>query len=308
MYRTLFVPIDGSAHSARALPVAVAIARKTGARIQLALVHDPSAYIPFVPGEVAIPVFDQDVVNAHRVRDQQVLDASVAHLRSEGLTADGVVLEGTVVEALEEHCQGQSVDLIIMTTHGRSGFERLRVGSVASAFLSRATSPVLLVRGSGSESGDDTPALPTGPVLCALDGSAFAEHLLPHAQALASVAGVGLLLGAITVPHAIPMAPFGAEALLADDTALAAEEEGRAGYLERLAATLPPGTQVETVTDMSVARALVELASKRGAGAIALATHGRGGFKRFMLGSVTDEVIRHATTPVLVYRPSDSEA
>lgn len=305
MYRTLFVPVDGSALSARALPVAAAIARRTGARIQLALVHDPSAYIPFVPGEVAIPVFDQDLVHSQRERDAEVLAATVTHLREQGLTADGEVLEGTVVEALEECSQRHAVDLTIMTTHGRSGFERLRVGSVASAFLTRATAPVYLVRGSGDAAPDDAAPLPTAPILCALDGSPFAEAMLPHAQAFADAVGVSLVLAGVTVPHAIPMAPFGAEALLADDSALRAEEAGRDDYLSRMAGTLPSGTEHICVTDMSVARALVELAATRQLGAIALATHGRGGFKRFMLGSVTDEVIRHATMPVLVYRPTE---
>jgi nucleotide-binding universal stress UspA family protein len=110
-------------------------------------------------------------------------------------------------------------------------------------------------------------------------------------------------LVAVTVPHSIPMAPFGAEALLADDSALVAEESGREQYLTRIAATCPPGTQTVALTDMSVARALLDVASSPVVGAIAMATHGRGGFKRFMLGSVTDEVIRHAHVPMLVYRP-----
>jgi nucleotide-binding universal stress UspA family protein len=247
-------------------------------------------------------------VQSQRERDQEVLNATVAHLRAQGLTADGEVLEGTVVEALAEFSQRHAVDLTVMTTSGRSGFERLRVGSVAAAFLTRATAPVYLVRGSGESTPstpDDTAPLPTAPLLCGLDGSPFAEAMLPHAQAFAAAVGVPLLLAGVTVPHAIPMAPFGAEALLADDSALRAEEAGRNEYLARIAATLPAGTEHVCVTDMSVARALVELAETRQVGAIALATHGRGGFKRFMLGSVTDEVIRHATTPVLVYRPTE---
>ena len=134
-----------SALSARALPVAAAIARRTGARIQLALVHDPIAYIPFVPGEVAIPVFDQDLVQSQRERDAEVLAATVTHLREQGLAADGEVLEGTVVEALEEFSQRHAVDLTIMTTHGRSGPERDVFGSVTESVLHGTRLPVLVV-------------------------------------------------------------------------------------------------------------------------------------------------------------------
>ncbi|AMW05682.1 universal stress protein [Gemmatimonas phototrophica] len=304
MYTSIFVPFDGSAHSARALPVAAALAARTGASVQLAIVHDPSAYIPFVPGEVAIPVYDQELVQAHRAHDQQVLDAAVAQLTQQGVNASGVLLDGTIVEALEEHLLTSHADLVILTTHGRSGFERLRLGSVASAFLTRATAPVLLVRGAGSEPGNEQPVLPTGSLLCALDGSAFAEAVLPHARTFAEATGMQMHLVAVTVPHAISMAPFGTEALLADDSALVAEEHLREEYLQRMAATCPPGTTVHAITDMSVSRGLLDATDQKPCAAIAMATHGRGGFKRFMLGSVADEVIRHAHVPLLVYRPS----
>lgn len=301
MYKTILVPFDGSALSARALPIAVALARRTGASLQLALVHDPSAYIPFVPGEVAIPVYDAELVSEHRKQDQAALDAALAELTTQGITATGVLLEGTIIEALVEHAQSSAVDLTVMTSHGRSGFERLRLGSVATAYLTRATAPVYLVRGSGS---DAPPELPTGTLLCTLDGSPFAEAILPHAKTFAEAAGLTMALLSVAVPHAMPMAPFGAEALLVDEGAIALEEAGRREYLTRLAADCPAGTAVHAVTDMSVSRAIIDEATRTSAGALAMATHGRGGLKRMVLGSVADEVMRHTHTPVLVYRPS----
>lgn len=301
MYKTILVPFDGSALSARAIPVAVALARRTGASVQLALVHDPSAYIPFVPGEVAIPVYDAELVSEHRKADQAALDAGLTELTAQGISATGVLLEGTIIEALVEHAQAAAVDLTVMTSHGRSGFERLRLGSVATAYLTRATAPVYLVRGSGT---DAPPELPVGTLLCTLDGSPFAEAILPHAQTFAEAAGLTMALLSIAVPHAMPMAPFGAEALLADDSAIALEEAGRREYLTRKAGDCLPGTTVHVVSDMSVPRAIIDETTRTSAGALAIATHGRGGLKRLMLGSVADEVIRHTHTPVLVYRPS----
>ncbi len=301
MYKTILVPFDGSALSARAVPIAVALARRSGATLQLALVHDPSAYIPFVPGEVAIPVYDAELVSEHRKQDQAALDAAVAELTAEGVSTSGVLLEGTIVEALVEHAQAAGVDLTVMTTHGRSGFERLRLGSVASAYLTRATAPVFLVRGAG---GDALPELPVGSLLCTLDGSPFAEAILPHAKTFAEATGLTMALLSVAVPQAMSMAPFGAEALLVDNSALDVEEAGRREYLERIAAECPAGTIVHAVSDMSISRAIIDAASHTSAGALAIATHGRGGFKRMVLGSVADEVIRHTNSPVLVYRPS----
>jgi nucleotide-binding universal stress UspA family protein len=301
MYKTILVPFDGSVLSARALPVAAALARKCGAHLILTLVHDPSAYIPFVPGEVSMPVYDAELVSEHRERDQAALDAVLAELATQGVAATGVLLEGTIVEALVEHAQSAGVDLTVMTSHGRSGFERLRLGSVAAAYLTRATAPVYLVRGSGS---DAPPELPVGTLLCTLDGSPFAEAILPHAKTFAEAAGLTMALLSVAVPHAIPMAPFGAEALLVDESALVLEESGRLAYLTRMASACPPGTSVHAVTDMSVSHAIIDEVTRTSAGALAMATHGRGGLKRLVLGSVADEVIRHTHTPVLVYRPA----
>ena len=79
------------------------------------------------------------------------------------------------------------------------------------------------------------PELPVGPLLCTLDGSPFAEAILPHATTFAQVAGLTMTLLSVAVPHAMPMAPFGAEALLADDSAMALEEAGYREYLTRIA-------------------------------------------------------------------------
>jgi nucleotide-binding universal stress UspA family protein len=301
MYQTLLVPIDGSADSARVLPVAAALARRTGAQLHLALVHDPSAFIPFVPGEVSVPVYDVEVEHEFRQRDDRLLQEAVSGLAAAGVPAVGTLLEGTVVEALVEHAGAIGADLVVMATHGRGGFTRLRLGSVATAFLHQAPVPVFLVRSTaeGAPTG-----LPTGPLLVTLDGSPFAEAVLPHAQAFAEAAGMPMALVGVVVPHAVPMAPFGAEALLADPSVLDAEEEGLAGYLRRMAAQCPAGTTVHAVTDMAVAQAIIDQAAQLQAGALAMATHGRSGLKRLVLGSVADEVLTHAALPMLVMRPT----
>ena len=92
MYQTLLGPIDGSADSARALPVAADLARRTGAQLHLALVHDPSAFIPFVPGEVSVPVYDAEVEREFRQRDDRLLQEAVSQLAGTGVQAVGTLL------------------------------------------------------------------------------------------------------------------------------------------------------------------------------------------------------------------------
>ncbi len=300
MYRTILVPFDGSTLSASAVPLAIDLARRTAATVHLAMVHDPSSYIPFVAGEVAVPIYDGELEKEHRAADVRKLDDAIAMLRAAGIPSKGVLLEGTVADALEKYVEQVDADLTIMTTHGRGGFQRARLGSVATAFLTRITHPVLLLR---AETDGEVPAFPDGPVLCALDGTQFAEAMLPYAKAFAEASGLPLHLVGVSVPHAVPMAPFGAETLLVDDTAVRAEMGGRRDYLARIAGECPSGTTFAALEDMSVSHALLDEGKRMNAGAVAIATHGRSGFARFMLGSTTDEVMRHAHIPVLAYRP-----
>jgi nucleotide-binding universal stress UspA family protein len=127
--------------------------------------------------------------------------------------------------------------------------------------------------------------------------------MLPHAAGFADACGMTLALFSVITPHAVAMAPFASEALLADPSMLEQEERDRRQYLTQVAAAAGQAATATVLTDMSVGRAILDEAARSGAGGIALATHGRGGIARMMLGSVADEVIRHTRLPVLVYRP-----
>jgi nucleotide-binding universal stress UspA family protein len=304
MYRQLLVPFDGSPFSASALPIAAALAKRTGATLHLVLVHDPSSYIPFVAGEVAVPIFDAELVREQHTIDLRALQTEAATLTAEGLTVATHLVEGTTVDALVECGAAVGADLTVMTTHGRGGFKRLQLGSVATAYLTAATTPVLLLSARERADGKaEVPTtLPTGAVLCPLDGSAWSESALPHARTLADVLGTAMTLLTVSVPHSMPVAPPGTE-LLIDPDALDTETREQERYLIGLLDRCPPESTTRAVSGLTAAREILEEAAHSGAGVIAMATHGRGGIMRLILGSVADEVIRHADIPVLVFHP-----
>jgi nucleotide-binding universal stress UspA family protein len=304
MLSSILVPLDGSPFSARALPVAAAMARRTGARLHVVTVLDPSAYVPFVPGEVLVPVMDTEALAARRTADEAAIRAEAERLRAEGVHAEGRLLEGTVVEALAEGALAVHADLVVMTTHGRSGLERLWLGSVATSFLQRAPCPVYLVRPEGPAPAEP---LPTGEMLVPLDGSPFADSMLPRAADFAKSLGLSLRLFTVAIPHAVPMAPFGTEALLADESDLTRQEHDARERLEALARAMPVPCTVSVATDMTATRAIVDEAARPEVGLVAMATHGRTGIARLVLGNVADSVLRSAPKPMLVYRPVASE-
>jgi nucleotide-binding universal stress UspA family protein len=308
MYQSIFVPLDGSDFSARALPVAAAFARRTGAALHLAVVFDPSTFIRFTPGDLAAPAFDQESVDRHCAKARSWVEEQAASIANTGLIATGVLLEGTVVEALAEHAVAIHADLVIMTTHGRSGVDRLWLGSVASSFLARTPAPVFLVRPSGTEAPFPGHELPSGNLLVPLDGSVFSEAVLPHAVAFARALSLHIELAMVVVPMAPPPTLFGVDSFLVDDFVTVDQERAARRYLERVAKSFEPAPFVTILSSMHPARALITHARETHPAAIALATHGRSGIARLVAGSVADKLLRGAEAPLLVVHPGTNSS
>ena len=153
-------------------------------------------------------------------------------------------------------------------------------------------------------------------IVVPLDGSALGERALPHAEAIAERFGAALtLLHATTPPSTIAAAEAAAGVIpnvpvTLDPGEIATEEQEEAarylgGIAERLRAR---GLAVEIAEpEGDSAAAILAVASEQGADLIAMTTHGHGGLGRLVLGSVADEVARHAPCPVLLVRVHDGE-
>jgi nucleotide-binding universal stress UspA family protein len=285
MFQTLLVPLDRSAFAEHALPLAVSIARRAAARLDLVEVHelyalaDPSCgWAPYNAAEDA----------QWKEKEQLYLTATANWVSAVArVAANTAIVSGEVAEAILEQSWADRADLIVLATHGRGPVNRFFVGSVADAVLRRATAPVLIVRG-----GDTQPALIPEAVLenllIPLDGSPLAEQVLPAALELAR-----LMEGRCTL---LRVAGPGA----------AARAEAEA-YLEGVSARLrAEGVPIRTRVALArhAAEAILEQVRADGHDLVALATHGRGGASRVLLGSVADRVIRGVSVPVLVYRPA----
>ena len=306
MYHSVFVPLDGSEFSARALPVAAALARRTGAALHLVVVFDPSTFLRLAPGDAATSGYDQGAVAKFCGDTRAWVEEQAASLANTGLSARGELLEGTVVEALAERAAAVQADIVVMTTHGRSGLDRLWLGSIAGSFLSRSPAPVLLVRPSGPEAPTAGHELPTGTLLVPLDGSPFSETVLPRATAFATALSLAIELVMVVVPMSTPLSIFGTDVVSPDDTITQGQEARARTYLAKVAATLTPAPAIKVLADVLPARALIEYATRTNPGAFAMATHARSGIARMVAGSVADKLLHGAKQPLLVFRPPDA--
>ncbi len=311
MFHTIMVPLDTSAFSEHALPLAQSIARNAPTdrptTLHLVHVHVPVYRTLLNDANVGgVPILDEtaDAESQQREHDH------VAMLRTTLGPMPGVevwctLLHGPIAAALTEHADAIGADLIVMTTHGRGGMGRAWLGSVADAVMRHGCIPVLIVR---PHEAAPAPAqeMTTKRILVPLDGSPLAEQALEPARKL-DPSGMATFV----LMHAIPPFVFGGYLpyIDVDELDLRSTQRQRAkaqAYLERVAGTLrAEGRQAETVlcSKQQSAVAILEAAREQRADAIALATHGRGGVRRWLLGSVADKVVRAAHIPVLLHHP-----
>ncbi|MGQ9925870.1 MAG: universal stress protein [Chloroflexaceae bacterium] len=305
MFRTILAPLDGSKIAEQALPTAARIARASGAALHLVYVHAEDARDPiFVNG---LPVIDEHFRSLAAEHERVYLERAAASIGSDDLELVTMRLSGPVVRTLLRYARDVNAELIVLTTHGRSGFDRLWLGSVAESLARQSHAPLLLLRPSSNGSG--SPAR-FGHVLVPLDGSLLAEEALAPAAALAAIDHGTLTLLRIvdTLPQPISL-PL-SERYRPDEATLAREEAAASAYLQDVAARLTPAaTRTLVAHAEQPARAIIEAAHQLAADLVALTTHGRSAVRSVAISSVADKVLRGIDLPpLLMLRPGQRYA
>lgn len=247
-----------------------------------------------------------------RELEQEYLEQVAASVTTNyTVPAATTLLDGGVVEAICAHARECPDALVVMSTHGRTGFSRLWLGSIADGVLRHATTPVLMLRvdAARQDASSGWPR-PFSRMVVPLDGSDFAEQALPHAMniAAASTADVVLLhvvTPVLPAPTELPIPYVPPAELLGgatDERVRQATEYTTAlgASLHESYPTLDIGTTVAVA--MSPAQVIIDTAKERGAHLVVMSTHGRG-VSRLVAASVADKVVRGGPGAVLLIRP-----
>ena len=298
--RSVMVPLDGSPFAEQALPWAIAIARKARARVRLAMVHQLPSPPPL---DEATGRLYTKVELALRKSQREYLHRTASRIKAEEpIQTATAMLQGVPAPALGRYAGEVGVDLVIMTTHGRSGMQRAWLGSVADQLVRSLEIPMLLIR--PKEGG--APTAGVEQILVPLDGSRRAEAVLPAALAMASIFGARLALLQAVYPVMIMTDPPTSFPTGFDEQLTAIQRREAQDYLDGLVEQLTgAGAQASgaAVLGGGAFDTIQAAAHERGTGMVALATHGRGGLRRMVLGSVADKLVRAGELPVLVIRP-----
>ena len=305
MYRVILLALDGDTFSETALPVAAELARVSGARLHLVHVLDMLRRPAYARNVDPHDWWGGKAMGAA----SEYLDRLAAGRWVVNVEVTKAVATGTIDSAILDQARKAGADLIVMTTHGKPPVQRLWLGSTADRIARTSPIPVLFV--AGSERGAEFGPPAFRKLLVTLDGSEVSESVLPHATTFARANNAEIRLLYVAEPVRIPAAalPIGADATAPFIETIAQRDQAAAAYLERVAQSLDyPRVATEVVlSDGPVAEFILDAIERLDVDAVALATHGRGGFRRFILGSVADKLLRGSKVPVLLCRPPASD-
>ena len=303
MFKKILVPLDGSDLAERALEPALTIAGQQEDN-EVILLSVPVYKDILVPSAAGFDLMLPDQSLEHFQEDVETYLNDVKKVWSRpGLQLRTMVEAGDVASVIIDTAAEQKVDLIMMTTHGYSGFSRWLLGSVTERVLRSAPCPVLAMR----------QKRPLKNILITLDGSLLAETALEPGMAMAR-----LLEGRTTLLQVDQDANLGAielsmlelaEAGLSHHIQQEAGDDHLVSYLNRVAEPYrQEGLSVETVVmEGTPARSILDFAEAEEIDLIVMSTHGRTGLGRWVYGSVTEKVLRSTEAAMLIIRSSEDQ-
>lgn len=278
---SLLVPVDRTETSATALVFAIELAHALRARL------------------VLLTVLDRAAPDADREAATTYLDTIATGLGLQGIAHGVHVAAGDAAREIASVAAGERCELIVMTPHARPGGPATLLGSTAEHVIRSTTIPVMLVRPEHVQATLSYRANPP-PFIVGLDGSALAAAAVEYAAAFARRLGSELVLVRAIEP-ALPLGGAASYYQSPSDIALS--------YLREIAEGLgQAGLKVSCeVLRGPAEREIVKAATGRPSAVVALCTRGYSGRKDWVLGSVTDRVVRSTPCPVLVIPPAAAE-
>lgn len=280
----VLVPLDGSPAAERAFGFLPLLSRLGEMHTHLVAVVNEGEALATGPGQTYLE------------REQQLLTAylheAALKLSDQIPAVDFAVLTGEPAAAIIDEASRSKADLILISTHGRSGLQRWRIGSVADKVIRGALDHTLVI---GPKAPAAQPVIDS--ILVPLDGSLLAEHALPVAQRFAEALGAKLHLFRVIPPmvtsgdvYAFGYSPDIFEAI----------EESVSAYLTEVQKRYPDASTASSFGPP--ASCIQDYIEEKQISLVVMTSHGRGGVIRTALGSVTDRLIG-GPAPVLIVRP-----
>jgi nucleotide-binding universal stress UspA family protein len=307
MFQRILIPLDGSPRSELVLPRVASLWKRKPS--ELVLVHSVTAHSPASGGYDTAPslVHKREVAHTY-------LQGVARRCTEAGANVTTRVLEGSPAGAILDAARREGTTMIAMTTHGRTGILRWLLGGVADKIIRASDVPVFLIRpGHLADLAAWEPRTseesPFRRILIATDGSPASMAVVDPAMHFAEHFGseiVALHVWDSFNPEGAPLLGMEAGVTSPPEAPLSSEDDVTAQVARQLG---PSGLKVTRVTKYGEpASEILDHSLKHGVSLIALATHDRWEFSRWMTGSVPERVLRSAGVPLLVVRGTANPA
>lgn len=303
MIDRILVPLDGSSLAECVLPHTVAVGQAMDAEVTLLRAVVRTAGV----GSSAVDPLDWHM---RKSEADSYLREVARQLGEVGLEVKTALVEGEAPERIIHYGREHDTDLIIISSHGKSGLSRWNISSVVQKVILQAYAPVMIVR-AYQPCGEAPGELRYGKLMVPLDGSQRAECALPWAKNLASFHKCKLLLTHIVdrpeVPRRAPLT--GEEADLVERLTEINRRHGER-YLQDVASRLGPGAESRLVVSEDRAMALHEVVDEEDVDLVVMAAHGYSGEARWPYGSIALNFIAYGSRPLLMIqdvKPEEAE-
>jgi nucleotide-binding universal stress UspA family protein len=291
-FKRILVAVDGSKNALAACGAAASIARASRGKITVLYAATSPTRELHDSNEVGL----RDETGGS---EQRIVDEAASVIGGGELVLERVVLpvHPSVVERITAYAQKGDFDLLVMGKRGLGGFRRLVLGSVSSGVATHATRPVLVVR---SDPSGQTTSFQR--IMVAVDGSVSGKHAVSEAAKLAALLEAKLeILHVMYIPE-IAYATTRPVPIGDMEEALRSSGEKVLAEAASLAETNGTRATCEIRKGVSPAQGIVDYADANQTDMIVIGARGMGGFKKLLLGSVSNSVLHYAGCSVLVVK------
>jgi nucleotide-binding universal stress UspA family protein len=292
VFEQILFPTDGSDGAALAFDHVLDLAARHDATVHILTIADTT--------QNGLLEIRSDDVDALEQEGDRIVRETAEQADKQGVDTVTAVGRGEPYREIVDYAERHGLDLVVMPTHGRRGLERFVLGSTSERVVRRADVPVLTMR----PDDDVTISHPYQNVLVPTDGSNCANQALAIGVDVADAEDAALHLLSV-----IALTAFGADAR--PDIQMEMLDESAHELLDEAAAFADnAGVDAASTTveyGSSIHQAILTYIDDHDIDLVVVGTHGRTGFDRYVLGSVTEYLVRTSPIPVLTVRPPDPE-